>query len=62
MVRQIHLSFYPPWPDRILTNEQQKAITELNFIFVLNFLAYEADKNKRIEQARKQQERTYRIK
>ena len=46
----------------ILSITGQKAITELNLIFVFNFLAYEQDKNNRDEQIRKQQERQYRIK
>ena len=46
----------------ILSITGDKSIPELNFIFVLNYLAYEQDKNNRDEQRRKQQERSYRIK
>ena len=45
----------------ILSITGQKSITDLNFIFVLNFLAFEQDKNQREDQARKQQERINRI-
>jgi len=46
----------------ILNITNDDSIPELNFIFVLNYLAYESDKAKRDEQIRKQQERQYRIK
>ena len=46
----------------ILSITGDDSIPQLNFVFVLNYLAYEQDKNNREEQKRKQQERQYRIK
>lgn len=46
----------------ILSVTGDTSIPKLNFVFVLNWLAYHQDKNQREEQRRKQQERQYRIK
>ena len=45
----------------ILKITGDKSITDLNFVFVLNYLAYEKDKNGVIERAQRRQTQTYKI-